>query len=864
MQTSNDLLPPTDANHASRALLRDFRLWFLCVLFLAVGILSLNDTIIYTPDSARYLAWARSLAHFEGFKDATGPEPSRYVIHAPLYPVLLAPLARFFPYDVVAAKSLTVGFGLLTLILFFSWTAKKAGKVAALWGCFFLATNPLFIVYSTQVLSDVPFAASLIVFFLLGEKIATEGDERPWVVAGFLVTVCAGIFLREVGLVLMLSGTFFFVLRKEYQRALLVLLIPLLFYLLWFIRNEVIVAGVEDPQFTNTRMLFSHVFTLQGATLLDEFIARVGSNFESYKELLGGLALIPQHIDVRYSVVLRTHPSISLIEGILQYARYPLIIVTVVIVAYGLYRLIRESKSIVLLISFLLCYLLLVMLYPIHDARFLFPLLFLILHSSVIGCKHLATRFRYRPISPSASALAASVALFVLALPNLGWTYNFVSNNFAYRRSPIAFYETVRAKSIYPLELTKALSHAGRWIVDHTDASAIVLSRWKELALWLDGRKVVTLDPLAPLDDFDNLLRDYRVPYIVSVVHVHGLRDFEFHTEQSHRFRFESVYRVADGEVLRVHRRSRSMFNSGGASRRSLEKQTSEEYYEPAILGDVIRRKQEVRILFRRGLSLLEQGRYPEAEAVFLKVSALSGADQTASFYAAIAKEFSMQLGEAAKLFEQFRFITQAGVYLLYASHHQNLIEMLEAAGRESSASKKAHLYHSVSLSYWELGFRRQARGMLDRSLQADPTFFPSLIFGAYYALQEEDTLEAKSYFVRSRQVQPAHDLVRSLDTVFSHFDSLRHESLPAKRAAYYLQIGKAYASMGLSESAIDQTLKLLQEDPDHTEGLRFLAELYEEKRRYAPALNAVKRLLAVDPNDLDARTKLEQLLRRW
>ena len=126
------------------------------------------------------------------------------------------------------------------------------------------------------------------------------------------------------------------------------------------------------------------------------------------------------------------------------------------------------------------------------------------------------------------------------------------------------------------MEFTKAFSHAGRRIVDHTAASAIVISGWKELALWLDGREVVTLDLLAPSDDFDNLLRDYRIPYIVSVVHLHGLRDFEFHMEQSHRFRFESVYRAADGEVLRVHRRSRSMSNSDEDSRRSLEKQNSE------------------------------------------------------------------------------------------------------------------------------------------------------------------------------------------------------------------------------------------------------------------------------------------------
>ncbi|MFZ1978556.1 MAG: hypothetical protein WAV76_11430, partial [Bacteroidota bacterium] len=63
----------------------EFALVLLCILFFAAGLISLNTMIVYNPDSARYLVWANSLAKFSGYMDASGPELSRYVVHAPLY-----------------------------------------------------------------------------------------------------------------------------------------------------------------------------------------------------------------------------------------------------------------------------------------------------------------------------------------------------------------------------------------------------------------------------------------------------------------------------------------------------------------------------------------------------------------------------------------------------------------------------------------------------------------------------------------------------------------------------------------------------------------------------------------------------------
>ncbi len=77
----------------------------LCGLFFLLGICSLSNMIIYTPDSARYLVWANSLAHGEGLQDLSAPEPICYVVHAPMYPIFTCSGSFFLSTKCVCGKS---------------------------------------------------------------------------------------------------------------------------------------------------------------------------------------------------------------------------------------------------------------------------------------------------------------------------------------------------------------------------------------------------------------------------------------------------------------------------------------------------------------------------------------------------------------------------------------------------------------------------------------------------------------------------------------------------------------------------------------------------------------------------------------
>ena len=97
---------------------------------------------------------------FNGYLDSSTPDPTRYVVHAPLYPVLLVPASWIAPAGILAAKLTTVGFALLALCFFFRWIRDRAGDQWAIIACTLVAFNPLFLISSTEVLSDIPFAAA--------------------------------------------------------------------------------------------------------------------------------------------------------------------------------------------------------------------------------------------------------------------------------------------------------------------------------------------------------------------------------------------------------------------------------------------------------------------------------------------------------------------------------------------------------------------------------------------------------------------------------------------------------------------------------------------------------------------------------
>ncbi|MEX2117877.1 MAG: glycosyltransferase family 39 protein [Bacteroidota bacterium] len=840
-----NLADNTAADHPSRVFLfKDWRFLLVAGLFFLMGLLSLNDVLVYNPDSSRYLVWAKSLSLFKGFEDLSIPEPFHYVVHAPLYSVLLAPSAVLSADNIALAKFFTLLTGVLLLGLFYLWLQRLTRWTFALVGVAVLAVHPLMVLFSNQILSDIPFACVAVLVFMMAGRVPRQPPQnlRDDLILGVLLAM--GILLREVGITLFLGTMIFLLSRGDLRRVLVVGSLPLIAYGAWFFRNEILVAGIEFPPLRNSEIFTLRYFTDRDAAFLSELVARLRVNYQIYGDYVLRLLFLPQYGTTPYGVMISTTAPYTLVQPLVPFITVPLGIFSIGLSLYGALSLIRKSLVPAFIAAFIPVYLLLILLYPFNDVRFLFPLLVVMIALSAIGAGSLFRLLGER-IGVSGRIIVSAAAIAVI--PNILWCMAFVRDNMAYRRSPEQFYEQVVDTSPFPDLMTKPMSRVGEWISARHDEQVIVLTQWKELTFWLPGGKLVELNPLVPLDEFDRFIRDYDVRYVVSAIGLAGIPEFFFQMHMSLQYDFQSEYRVANLEVFSIH-----PFDSrhgGGITR------------NPAQVNVRWDRENTMRERFGLGVSLLDAGRADSAVSVLRALADSTKGGSMILFTLAIAHEFAGDFERAKSLLSQLQVMKQSGAFLGHATYHREIIRILEQAVAEQRAGVKAELLYIASMKYWNLGFHNRSLLLLDRALDVSPDFAPSLVFGTYYNLELERWKEARRYYLRLERSASGHPLINPLGRVLAYQDSILKSRQP--RIGHVLGLAKAYQDAGLGDSAI-RTL-LLRSNPDsaHPEALKMLTELYVSKRRYYPALVAVNRLLEVS-QDPFALKMHKELLDRW
>jgi len=161
------------------------------------------------PDGLEYAAAALNLdsgkgatLHFGGYS-----YPSRYTEG---YPLILAAAWPILGHDVANLGYATVALGMLAIIGLYVLTIDLFGRAAAIVASVLLACSPIFITYSTLVLSDVPTLAITILAALALLR-ATRAEEAPpavrdaalayWTIFGFLAGFT--VMIRPTNLAIM-------------------------------------------------------------------------------------------------------------------------------------------------------------------------------------------------------------------------------------------------------------------------------------------------------------------------------------------------------------------------------------------------------------------------------------------------------------------------------------------------------------------------------------------------------------------------------------------------------------------------------------------------------------------------------------
>jgi len=156
-----------------------------------------------TEDDSIYFSSAKALSEAKGYilpSVPGAPPATKYPI---LYPWLLSWVWRWnpsFPANLADAIGVTIAFGLGYLILTFLFLRKLKGigEGEALFLTAFCALHPIVLLYSSSVLSDIPFAA-----MALGAMLVADGAIR---LEGNIVTTAYSAVLVGLSMLLRVFG----------------------------------------------------------------------------------------------------------------------------------------------------------------------------------------------------------------------------------------------------------------------------------------------------------------------------------------------------------------------------------------------------------------------------------------------------------------------------------------------------------------------------------------------------------------------------------------------------------------------------------------------------------------------------------
>ncbi len=169
---------------------RHRRLWFtLVAIFLA---LSFNGQWHLGPDSAGYRQLAHNLAaHGRYFFRTDIPGVDQYHneqgTRYPGLPILLAVLERFFGEAALPPLIMMMAMAVLSLVLIYRLLLYRMPRWLAVCVVVGVGTNPRFIQYANEILSDVPFLLGVVIT-LLGFEQVMSARNRTWLAIGIANT----------------------------------------------------------------------------------------------------------------------------------------------------------------------------------------------------------------------------------------------------------------------------------------------------------------------------------------------------------------------------------------------------------------------------------------------------------------------------------------------------------------------------------------------------------------------------------------------------------------------------------------------------------------------------------------------------
>jgi 4-amino-4-deoxy-L-arabinose transferase-like glycosyltransferase len=797
----------------------------VAAVFLAAGSLRLNDLFYYTPDGARYLVWGNSLARGEGYLDDTQPEELRYVVHAPLYPALISPVEMLFPLGVVEVKAYTLLWGGAALLFLYLWLFRLFGRFAAFAGALAMGVNPGFLVYSTEVLSEAPFIAflTLVLWLMARREDGTRLEGASW----WALLAAASLIglLREVGVVV----TACVALRLWFtDRGKAVALVACAGAALaaWYVRNSVIVGAPPGSPGGNLAMLLRHAATPPDAPLAAELASRISSGAAAYLPRAGGLEFFPlygpQH-------VLLLESPVELSAGL----RLFVFAAIGGLMAAGIVRRLRSGGGGWLPVAAGAGLFLAACLYPVRDARFMAPLLPVMVMLLMAGASIPSRRAWLR-------AAAVAVAAAAVIVPNRAAVEGIVGMNRWYGSSPEELHAAITGRPDYPYYYLQPWSLLRGRMDTAVAPGAVLAAPAKELAVVSGGRKVLELDPGVSQAVFDRLLRTTGVTYLLSPSRWGDMRVYEELMTRSRRCVFTEAASAGNLRLYRVEYRP---------------------FYEPDRRGaGPAPAAGDAAGYLRRARASIREGRYAEAHA-FVDSALRADSTRPEIFAGAVAAaSLSGDSAAAAEAFARLAGLPQAGSFLRQAEEHLLLSGTARQLAALPEGEERAMRTLDASRIYWEMGYYGRARDLLAREMEGDTSFFVGHLWNFHFHFQERDTASARRSLRALDRIDAGNSLVRNFHALMDLRRSVGKSADPRRRASLRLRMAAIYRDIELFDESFDQAYAAASDDTASAEAALFLADLHAKLGYARRALGLYEEYLGSAPADSAVRARADSL----
>lgn len=362
----------------------------LAMFALGIYTYALTTNLFPGGDNAHYLVLADALQSGQGYKTISIISEPYATERPPGFPLLLTPIMFSKNINVLTAKQGVAIWGTITTIVIYFYFKQQTNTTYALGIAFLFAIMPLVFMYSRRVYATMPFTA-FTYLILISATIYTR--KKHWLNRHLIflsIFIIIAFYLRTIGAVLLISIAIWFIIKKDYVKAisLIILCIPIIGF--WF-------YWTSQVQQTLNSGYLSQLFQTGGLTSQIQL---------GISNLLGNSRLVAENF---FYLSNKIPQQLHLTNPIFNAINYSIVIFTVFSIIVGFFRVKRISLDKI----FLILYMVVLLIWPHVIDRFIVPLLPLLIHYYVQGITQVCLWIRKRFEIPEKLALLFFIGLIL-------------------------------------------------------------------------------------------------------------------------------------------------------------------------------------------------------------------------------------------------------------------------------------------------------------------------------------------------------------------------------------------------------------------------------------------------------------------